>query len=110
MNKIAEFVKKKRTIHDIEKPSIQEVKVPWYKRPLSQSEFTTRKAKNGKFYVRHCEWDEKTWIGPYNNTSETDDIINSYVEESLKAPLDKKTNKNIHSIVVYEQETFFDRP
>ena len=107
MDKIAEFVKKKRIIHNLEKPSIQEVKVPWYKRPLNKSEFTTRQAKNGKFYVRHDEWGKKTWIGPYNNTSETNWIIDSYVLESLKEPLDKKTNNNIHSVVIEDENIFF---
>lgn len=104
MDKIAEFVNKKRVVKDdIKKPTI-----PWYKRPLEHNEFSYRKAKNGKLYVQHNEWSKNTWIGPYNNLKEVNDIVDAYVKESLIAPLDRKTNKNIHTIVVDDESEFFE--
>lgn len=102
MDKIAEFVLKKRVVKDnIEKPTI-----PWYKRPIEHNEFSYRKAKNGKLYVRHNEWSSHTWIGPYNDLNGVNDIVDSYVKESLITPLDRKSNKNIHSVIVGEE--FFE--
>ena len=108
MDKIAEFVRKKRIIHDeTPKVEIKEVKTPWYKRPLEASEFITRKGKNKKYYIQHKEWSKRVWIGPYENIKEVDSIIKSYVNESLKTTLDKKVNSNVHSLTV-EDELFFE--
>ena len=126
MNKIAEFVNKKRVIHadlrelpkidaeslkghtnDVEFKPKGEKKTPWYKRPLERNEFSYRKAKDNKFYVRHKEWSKKTWIGPYDTEHDVNVIVTSYVLESLKEPLDRKTNKNIHSICVENDNVFF---
>jgi hypothetical protein len=110
VDKIAEFVRKKRVIHDdeVKNVEIKEVKIPWYKRPLEASEFVTRKGKDKKYYVQHNEWSKRVWIGPYNNENEAKSIIESYVFESLRtASLDKKTNNKIHSIIIENEKEFF---
>ena len=109
MDKIAEFVRRNRVIQDItKKVEIKEVKIPWYKRPLEYNEFTTRKGKDGKFYIQHCEWSKRVWVGPYKNDMETKIIIDSYVTESLKTTsLEKKSNEMIHSIIVEDENKFF---
>jgi hypothetical protein len=107
MDKIAEFVRKKRVIKDAPKIDFKEVKVPWYRRPLEREEFTFRKAKNASYYVRHIEWGKHVWIGPYKTIDDVNGIINAYLEESLKEPLDRKSNCNIHSITVDDETAFF---
>lgn len=103
MDKIAEFVLRKRVVNEVKKPL-----VPWYKRPIEREEFSYRKAKNGKLYVQHHEWSRHTWIGPYDDLNGVNDIIDAYVKESLIAPLDRKANKNIHTIVVDDESEFFE--
>jgi len=109
VDKIAEFVKRKRVIHDnVKTVEIKEVKIPWYKRPLEHGEFITRESKDGKLYVHHKEWSKRVWIGPYKTETETKEIIDSYVDASLKTPsLDKKTNSNVHSIIIEDESEFF---
>jgi hypothetical protein len=109
MDKIAEFVRKKRVIHDeTPKVEIKEVKIPWYKRPLEASEFIIRKGKDKKYYIQHKEWSKRVWIGPYKNKNEVDTIIESYVVESLKfTSLDKKVNNTVHSLIVEDEKIFF---
>ena len=108
MTDIASFVAKhRRQTRDI---SIEEKvkKLPWYKRPIERSAFISRKAKDGKHYVRHVEWAERIWIGPYNTIEDVDDIINSYVEKSADKPLDRITpNREIHSVYVDDVNSFF---
>ncbi len=104
MDKIAEFVMKKRVVCDVEKKTIN---IPWYKRPIKREAFSSRLGADGKLYVHHCEWSKNIWIGPYKTKKDVDEIIDSYIKESLKAPLDRKTNKNIHSITVEDETKFF---
>lgn len=107
MNKIEEFVRKKRVVKDPQNVEIKEVKLPWYKRPIERKAFSYRKGKDNKLYVRHNEWSKHTWIGPYNTKNDVDRIIDSYVSESLKAPLDRKVNYKIHSVIVEDETKFF---
>ena len=107
MNRIAEFVNKKRVICDTKRVELKEIKVPWYRRPLDHSEFFSREGKDGKFYVHHKEWAKRVWIGPYDNITDAKEIINSYVLESCKDTLDKKPTNNIHSIIVENESNFF---
>lgn len=100
MDKIAEFVLKKRVIKDTKDVGIKETKTPWYRRPLNHDEFITRKNDEGRFYVRHVEWNSGVWIGPYSSQKSADEIIQSYVDDSLKQPFDKEGNKNIHSVLL----------
>ena len=108
-DKIAEFVRRKRVIHDdVKTVEIKEVKIPWYKRPLAHDEFITKESKDGKLYVRHKEWSRRIWIGPYKNETETKEIIDSYVNESLRTTsLDKKVNSNVHSLIIENEKEFF---
>ena len=109
-NKISDFITKRKTIKKVEMPEVQSIdKVPWYKRPLEKGEFKYRLAKNGKYYIRHNEWSEVVWIGPYNNPSEVESIVNSYIEESLKNPLDRKFLNHgvVHSVTIDNPSTFF---
>ena len=107
MNDIASFVAKKHK--SVKSESLEEKikKLPWYRRPIERTAFVSRKAKNGKLYVHHCEWSEHVWIGPYSSDKEVLDIINSYINESLKSPLDKRQTNLVHSVWVEDQKEFF---
>lgn len=109
MDKIGEFVLKKRKVSNTKGFEIKEERLPWYKRPIERTDFHYRKGKDGKLYVQHNEWSKKTWIGPYDNKTEVENIVESYVMESLKAPLHRKTNSNIHSITVDDEPRFFEK-
>lgn len=106
---ISEFVvKHRKQIKDISILKKKEEKLPWYKRPIERTAFISRKAKDGKHYVRHKEWADNIWIGPYSSIEEVDDVINSYVEKSLEAPLNKiYSGREIHSVYVNDVRTFF---
>ena len=108
MTSISEFVSKHRK--QVKNVSIEEKvsNLPWYQRPIERSAFTSRKAKNGKHYVRHKEWAEKIWIGPYNTLKDVDEIIDSYVKMSAVAPLNRITsNREIHSVYIEDINKFF---
>ena len=118
MDKIAEFVLRTRVVKEPQRQEIKEVetvkpsveekhKEPWYKRPIEREAFSYKEAKNGKLYLRHREWSNKTWIGPYDTKQDINSVINSYVLESLKAPLDRKKNSNVHSVIIEDEEGFF---
>lgn len=108
MSDISSFVAKHR--RQVKAVSIEDKvkQLPWYRRPIERSAFTSRKAKDGKYYVRHKEWAETIWIGPYLTLTDCDDIITSYVEKSSVKPLDKITpNKEIHSVYIDNVDKFF---
>jgi len=108
MSDISSFVAKHR--RQVKSISIEEKvkQLPWYKRPIERGAFTSRKAKDGKYYVRHEEWAETIWIGPYKSMKDCDDIINSYVEKSSVKPLDRITpDREIHSVYVDDVDKFF---
>ena len=107
MDNIADFVAKKRKKVTVETIEEKIKKLPWYRRPISKEAFTTRKGKDKKLYVHHCEWSEHVWIGPYDTTKDVDCIIDSYVTESLRTPLDKKQTNLIHSVFVDDVDDFF---
>ena len=105
---ISDFLTKRKARHSVKvtevpTPSIE----PWYKRPLDKSEFSYKLAKNGRYYVRHKDWSNRTWIGPYKEVKDVDSIIESYVVESLKGPLDKKYSSDIHSVIIDNPADFF---
>ena len=114
-DKLIDFINKKRkkaetkrvgvavpSIHSDNKP------LPWWKRPLEADEFTSKLAKNGRWYVRHKEWSKNTWIGPYKEHSSCQGIINSYVLRSLECNLIGKTLPNgIHSVIIDNPKDFF---
>lgn len=105
---ISNFINKRRA--KIKRPEIEPLTdkpTPWFKRPLDKSEFRHKLAKNGRYYVRHKEWGERTWIGPYRTIDDVNSIINSYVVESLKGPLDRKYDDSIHSVIIDNPEEFF---
>jgi hypothetical protein len=105
---ISNFISKRRA--RITKPEIKPLTdkpTPWYKRPLDKSEFSHKLAKNGRYYVRHKEWGERVWIGPYRNINDVNAIIDSYVVESLKGSLDRKYDESIHSLIIDNPEEFF---
>lgn len=105
---ISNFINKRRA--KIKRPEIEQVTdkpTPWFKRPLEKSEFKHKLAKNGRYYVRHKEWGERTWIGPYRTIDDVNSIINCYVVESLKGPLDRKYDDSIHSVIIDNPEEFF---
>ena len=108
MSDLSSFVAKHR--RQIKPISIEEKvkQLPWYKRPIERGAFTSRKAKDGKYYVRHIEWCEKIWIGPYKSMKDVDNIIDSYVEKSSIAPLNRITSDSeIHSVYIEDANKFF---
>jgi hypothetical protein len=86
---------------------VSELSVPWYKRPLDKGEFSYKLAKNGRYYARHNEWSGRIWIGPYKKVDDVNAIIDSYITESLKSPLNRKYDESIHSVVIDNPEEFF---
>ena len=107
-DKIAAFVKEKR-IKPIEEETIEEKvnKLPWYKKPIEKEDFTIKKAKDKKLYIRHKEWAETIWIGGYDTRKEAKDVVNSYIEVSKSTSLDKKMSDNIHSVYIEDRKAFF---
>lgn len=77
----------------------QEAKKTWFDN-LSKKDFI-KKEKDGKFYARHIKWKSFIWIGAYGSEKELDAVINSYVKEVKKPPIERDI-KNIHSIVSTE--------
>ena len=106
MSTIESFVASKRKAIKVETICDKIKKLPWYRRPIDKESFISRKGKDGNLYVHHLEWSKYTWIGPYQTQKEVDDVINVYVTESLKAPLERKQHKLIHSLCV-EDDNFF---
>ena len=110
-SELSQFINKRRkpTSLDLTKPSVHvtQEKLPWYKRPLDRTEFVFRLAKNGKYYIKHKEWANGIWIGPYTSVVDVENIITSYLVESLKQPLDRKVNSNIHSVTIEKEADFF---
>jgi hypothetical protein len=108
---LIEFIKKRRKPTSLEiqtpKVGVAPAHIPWYRRPLSRTEFMFKLAKNGRYYVRHKEWSRGIWIGPYRNTVDVESVIGSYLEESLKGGLDKVVNSQIHSVVIEDENDFF---
>ena len=106
---LSSFIRKRRKTPSVcvNKASIKEVKLPWYKRPLDKSEFTTRIAKNGKYYIKHAEWSKRIWVGPYSTQKEADEIIESYVIESLKDSIARKVNNKVHSVTIDNENDFW---
>lgn len=112
MDKIAEFVVRKRVIREEQKPQIaiekaSKTKLPWYKRPIERDAFESRKGKDNMLYIHHNEWAKKIWIGPYKNMTEVNSVIDEYVLESLKGPLNRVVNNNIHSVIIENEKKFF---
>lgn len=82
--------------------------LPWYMKPIFKSDFISRKAKDGKYYVRHKEWAKEIWIGGYDTIKDVDKIIDSYVKQSSIAPLNRITSSDeIHSVYISNEKTFF---
>lgn len=107
---IGTFVKKRRKTVNIETVVYNKAeRIPWYKRPLYKEEFTYRTGKNDKIYVRHNDWHNTIWIGPYDTEKDANAIIDSYIEESQKEPLDRKYKTNIHSVKIEDSNAFFKK-
>lgn len=107
---LTSFIEKKRRERvTLQTPKIEVKPIPWFKRPLDKVEFSFRKGKDGRYYVRHRDWLNSTWIGPYMSVYEVNEIIDSYVIESLRDTLDKKQDSRIHSLVIDDPEEFFEK-
>lgn len=106
-DKIAAFVKKKRTIKDTKSVEIKEVKTPWYRRPILREAFIIKIGIDKKFYLQHEEWSSRVWVGPYDTEKKANEIIDSYVTESLKGSLERKPMDSVHSIIVENGKDFF---
>lgn len=107
MSDIALFVAKKHKNVSVETIEDKIKKLPWYRRPIEKDAFITRTSKNGKIYAHHREWAENIWIGPYASKKDVENVIDAYVKESLKRPLDKTQTNLIHSVFIENTENFF---
>lgn len=74
------------------------IKPKWFEIPIKKSDFIIKEHEN-KFYARHNEWKENIWIGAYDSEKELNDVINMYVKETKKKPIERNM-KNIHSILI----------
>jgi hypothetical protein len=106
---ISKFIKKRKakSVDITKKEDTADKPTPWYRRPLKADEFISKLAKNGRYYARHNEWGKTIWIGPYKDIKDVNNIIKSYVIESLKGSLSRKYNEEIHSVVIEDPDDFF---
>jgi len=111
--KLKEFIyrnKKKATVSTISLKADKKP-IPWFKRPLEENEFSCLKGKDNKWYVRHKEWSKHTFIGPYGNKNDADEIVKSYVNVSLEGKiLGNQFSSNIHSLTIENVNEFFNKP
>ena len=107
-SKLKEYISKRRKAIPEKPVEIKQVKLPWYQRPLMKEEFVTKKGRDKKLYIRHPEWSETIFIGPYKNMKEVDEVINSYVDVSLQMTLERKLDSRIHSIKIENPKEFFN--
>lgn len=80
---------------------------PWYKRKLEASEFEIKQGKNNLFYVRHKEWSNVVFIGPYNTKLDALNIVGAYIVASTHGDLRFFDNSKVHSLTVDNPKTFF---
>jgi hypothetical protein len=106
--KLKEYISRRRKATAVKPVEVKEVKLAWYQRPIMREDFVTKKGRDNKLYIHHNEWSETIFVGPYNNTHEVTDIINSYIVASLEAPLDRKLDSRIHSIKIENPKEFFN--
>lgn len=104
-----EYIKKRTGKNKpVEKPQPQlEEKIPWYKRPIFRDEFIVKKGKDNKYYLKHNEWKPNIWVGTYDTIKECNEIIDSYVNKSLKQNDNLKLDSRIHSVIIDNEKDFF---
>jgi hypothetical protein len=105
--KLKEYISKRKTNRNCVVTEAKTIKLPWYKRPLTEDEFIIRKGKDKNFYVHHNEWSEKIYIGPYKTINDAGDIVKLYIKVSLKEPVTKKIDENVHSLSIDNIDAFF---
>lgn len=69
----------------------------WHQKPMKKEKFKVQEIDN-KFFAQYDEWKENIWIGPYDTEKDVNDVINMYVKETKKKPINR-IMKNIHSIL-----------
>jgi hypothetical protein len=106
--KLKEYIAKRKKTASLKPVEVKTVKQAWYQRPLQEDEFIVKKGKDNKFYIRHDEWSETIFIGPYKDTYDVNEIIKSYVKASLEMSLDKKLDSRVHSISIDNPKEFFN--
>ena len=70
----------------------------WFEIPIKKSDFIIKEHEN-KFYAKHNKWKNNIWIGAYDSEKELNDVINSYVKETKKKPIDRNI-KGIKTILI----------
>ena len=70
----------------------------WFEIPIKKSDFIIKEHEN-KFYAKHNKWKNNIWSGAYDSEKELNDVINSYVKETKKKPMDRNI-KGIKSILI----------
>lgn len=81
---------------ETDKEEIKELK--WFQKPMLKTKFIIKEI-NGKFYAQYEGWKSNIWIGSYDTEKELNDVINMYVKETKKKPINRNM-KNIHSIII----------
>ena len=79
-------------------------KLKWFQKQITADQFVTRKGKNGKFYGHHTDWKSKIWMGPYDTEEELNKVIASYASTTKKPFGQRKEIKNLHSVIIEENE------
>lgn len=86
-----------------EEKVIEEIKVElkWFQKPMLKEKFSIIE-KNNQFYIHYLEWKPNIFIGPYEDKSIADLIIEMYVKETKKTNLLKRRFKTdiIHSLLL----------
>ena len=76
----------------------------WFEKQITKEQFETKVSKDGKFYGHHVEWKKTIWIGPYDTEDELMKVINSYVSITKKPFGQRKSLKNVHSVIMTEKD------
>ena len=80
------------------------VELEWYQKQIESTDFVLKKDKNGKSYAHHIAWKSHIWIGPYDTEEELSKVISSYVSITKKPFGKRKEIKNIHSVIMTEND------
>ena len=87
--------KKEETIEE------NKIDLKWFQKPMLKENFSITE-KNGQFYVHYSEWKSNIFIGPYEDISIANLIIEMYIKETKKTNLLKRRFKTdiIHSLLL----------
>jgi hypothetical protein len=79
----------------------KKVELKWFQKPMVKDNFSIVE-KGNKYYLHYSEWGDKVHIGPYEDKSIIDLIIEMYIKETKKTNILKRRFKTeiIHSLLL----------